>query len=65
MRLGQEARGLECRHDRRALVAAHGAGLVVEPIADPGLDQDPPRRRLDQQAVERLEQPVLGVDLVA
>ena len=57
--LGQEARRLERRHDRRALVAAHGPGLVVDPLADAGLDQDPPGRRLDQQAVQRLEQTVL------
>ena len=40
-------------------------GLVVEPIADPGLDEDAAGRRLDQEAVQRLEQAVLGVDLGA
>ena len=52
------------RHDPRAFVAAHRPGLVVDPVADPGLDQHAPRARLDQQAVECLEQPALVVDLV-
>ena len=42
-----------------AVVYAHRAGLVVDPLADPGLDQDATGRCLDQQAVERLEESVL------
>jgi hypothetical protein len=63
-RLGQEIRRLERRQDRRALVPAHGACLVVDAFADARLDQDAAGRRLDQEAVERLEQAVLGIDLV-
>ena len=62
--LGQEADGLEHGRDPRTLVAPHRPRLVVEPLADPGLDQRRDPRRLDQQAVERLEQPPLVVDLV-
>jgi len=62
-RPGIEARAAESRHDPQPLVAAHRTALVVDPFADPGLDQDSPGRRLDQQAVQRLEEPVLGVDL--
>src|SRR5207247_6046262 len=51
--------------DPRALVAAHRPGLVVEPVADPGLDEDATSGRFDQEAIERLEQTVLSVDLVA
>ena len=50
--------------DPWALVGAHRPGLLVEPIADAGLDEDATRGRLDQQAVERLEEAVLVVDLV-
>ena len=32
----------------RPLVAAHGPGLLVQPVADAGLDEDPTRGRLDQ-----------------
>ena len=60
---GIEARRAHRRHDRRALVLAHRAGLLVEPLPDPRLDQHAPGRRLDQQAVERLEQPPVLVEL--
>ena len=50
----------EGRQDRIARVAAHLPGLVAEPLADPGLDQDPTGRRLDEQAVERLAKPIVG-----
>jgi len=39
--------------------------VVVEPVADAGLDEDATCRRLDQQAVEGLEEAVLAVELVA
>src|SRR4051812_4045312 len=58
-----EAGGPEGRNDPGALVAAHVARLVVDPIADPGLDENAPARRLDEEAVQRLEQAVLVVDL--
>src|SRR4029079_6793707 len=48
----------------RSLVRAHRSRLLVDPLADAGLDQDPPRGVLDQQAVKGLEDPVIGVDLV-
>ena len=58
---GSKPAARERRHDRRALVAhASPVFFVVQPLADPRLDQDAPGRRLDQQAVERLEEaPVL------
>src|SRR5439155_9304382 len=59
-----EACVAERRQGRRPLVPAHRPRLLVDPLADPRLDEDPPGRRLDHQAVERLEEPVLGVDLV-
>ena len=59
-----EAGRLHRGHDRGALVAAHLPGLLGEPLADPGLDEHATRRRLDEQAVQRLEEPVLVVDLV-
>ena len=59
-----EARVLEGRDDPRPLGGAHRAGLLVEPLADAGLDEDATGGRLDQQAVERLEEAVLVVDLV-
>ena len=62
--LGREPGGLERGDDPRAFVGAHRPGLVVDPVADPRLDQHATRARLDQQAVERLEQPALVVDLV-
>ena len=40
------------------------AVALVHALADPGLDQDAPRRRLDQQAVERLGQRRVRVQLV-
>ncbi len=52
------------RHDRIALDLAHVAHLVRDPLADARLDEDAPGRRLDQEAVERLLEAVLGVDLV-
>ena len=63
-RLGQEPGRLQRGHDPRALVAAHRPGLVVDPLPDAGLDEDAPGRRLDEQAVERLEEAALVVDLV-
>ena len=48
----------------RALVGTHRPGLVVDPLADPGLDEDTPARRLDEQAVEGLEESMVVVDLV-
>jgi hypothetical protein len=63
-RLGIESRVTEGRGDRRALVAAHLADLVADPLADPGLDEDPAGRRLDEEAVQRLEEAMLLVDLV-
>ncbi len=50
--------------DPRSLVPAHRAGLLVDALADARLDEDPARRRLDEEAVQRLVQPVLGIDLV-
>ena len=41
-----------------------GAVVVVHPLADARLHQHPPGGRLDEQAVERLGQGVVGVDLV-
>ena len=61
---GIEARGPQRRHDRRTLVAAHLADLVGDALADPGLDEDAAGGRLDEEAVQRLEQAVLVVDLV-
>ena len=52
------------RHDRRSLVAAHLADLVADPLADPRLDEDATRRRLDQEAVECLQQAVVMIDLL-
>ena len=62
--LWHEADGLEHGRDPRTLIAPHRSRLVIEPLADPGLDHDATGRRLDQQAVERLEQPPLLVDFV-
>jgi hypothetical protein len=59
-----EAGLAERRDDRRTLVAAHRANLLGDALADAGLDEDAARRRLDEEAVERLQQPVLVVDLV-
>ena len=56
---------LEGGGDPRSLVATLRSGLVIEPFADPGFDETAPGRRLDQQAVERLEDPALVVDLIA
>ena len=63
-RRGLKAGGLECGDDPRPLVGADRPGLVVHPLADPGLDEDTPGRRLDEQAVQRLQEAVLLVDLV-
>ena len=60
---GIEARRAHRRHDRRAPVLAHRGGLVVEPLPDPRLDQHPARGRLDEQAVQPLEQPSAAVEL--
>src|SRR4029079_11482860 len=62
---GIETRCLQRGDDPRSLGAAHPAGLVVEAFADTGLDEDPAGRRLDQEAVQGLEEAALGVDLVA
>src|SRR4051794_38999700 len=43
-----ESRPLHRRHDRAAFVAAHLTHLVGDALPDPGLDQDAPRRGLDQ-----------------
>ena len=64
-RRGVEAGALQSRDDPRPLVSAHVAGLVVDTIADPRLDEDAPRRRLDQKAVQGLEEAILRIDLVA
>jgi hypothetical protein len=61
---GVEAGILERGHDPGAFVAPHRPVLVVEPVADPGLDQDATGRCLDQEAVQRLEEAVLGVQFV-
>ena len=61
---GVEAGRPERGHDPGTLHLAHVARLVVDPLTDTGLDQHPARGRLDEQAVERLEEPVLVVDLV-
>ena len=37
---------------------------LVEPLPDPRLHQDPAGRRLHEKAVQRLEEPVLVVELV-
>src|ERR1019366_4115291 len=59
-----ETRLPEGRQDRIARVAPHIPGLVAQSLADPGLDQDPTGGRLDEQAVERVPQPVVEGDLV-
>ena len=59
-----EAGPLERRDDRLAAEAPPRAPALVEPLADPRLHQDAAGRRLDQQAVERLEEAVLLVELV-
>ena len=58
-----EARRAHRRHDRLALVLAHRTRLVVEPLPDPRLDEHAPGGRLDHQAVERLEQAPVLVEL--
>jgi hypothetical protein len=62
-RRGVEAGSPEGRHDPRTVVGPHRPGLVVEPVADAGLDEHSPGRRLDEEAVERLEESVLAVQL--
>jgi hypothetical protein len=62
-RAGIEARGAQRAHDPRALIAPHRPALVVDPLADPGLDEDATRGGFDQEAVQRLEEPVLGIEL--
>ena len=57
-------RGPQSREDRRTLVAAHLARLVVDPLTNPRLDEDPPGGRLDEEAVQRLEQAMIGIDLI-
>ena len=59
-----EPGGCQRRHDPEALVAAHRTGLVVDPVADAGLDEHATRLRLDQEAVEGLEEAPLVVDLL-
>ena len=59
----REPGSLERRNDPRPLIPAHLAALVADPVAYPRFDQDAPGRRLDQQAVERLQQPPIGVYL--
>ena len=59
-----EAGSSQRRHDPRTLDVSHRARLVIDPLADPRLDEDASCRRLDQEAVERLEQPVLVIDLL-
>ena len=61
---GVEARVGHRRDDRLTLVAAHARDLVRDALADARLDEDAAGRRLDQQAVECLEQSMLVVDLV-
>jgi hypothetical protein len=62
---GIEAGLLQGRHDPRPIGRPHCPGLLVQPLADSGLDKDAATRCLDQEAVERLQEPVLGVDLLA
>ena len=58
-----ETRGLQRRQDPQPFVAAHGATLVADPLPYPRLHEHAPRRRLHEQAVERLQQAVILVDL--
>ena len=50
--------------DGLAAHAALGSMVLVHALADAGLDEDAPARRLDEQAVERLGERVVGVELV-
>ncbi len=59
-----EARPLERRDDRRTVEHSPCPTTLIEPFADPSLHEDAAGRRLDQQAVERLEQPTVRIDLV-
>ena len=63
-RVGVEAGGFERGQDPRPLVGAHRPALVADPVADAGLHERAPGRSLDQKAVQRLEQPVVVVDLL-
>ena len=62
-RVGVEARVAEARQDRLAGHSPLSAVVLVHALADAGLDQHAPGGRLDQQAVERLVERVVGVDL--
>ncbi len=59
-----EAGATQRGQDGLARVAAHRPVLLVDPLADARLHEDPTGRRLDDQAVEGLEEPMLAVDLV-
>ncbi len=63
-RIGIEAGRAQRRQDRLPPDASLLLVVVVHPFADTGLDEHPTRGRLHQQAVERLRQRVVGVDLV-
>ena len=63
-RVGLEAGRGHRRSDRRTLVAPHRSHLVAEPRADTRLDEHPAGRRLDDEAIQRLEEPVVVIDLV-
>ena len=59
-----EAGLAECRHDRVAGHAPLGAAMLVHALADARLHQDAAGRRLHEQAVERLGQRRVRVQLV-
>ena len=58
-----EPGGAQRRENGLALVPAHRPDLVAHPFPDPCLDEDASAGRLDEQAVERLEETVVLVDL--
>ena len=62
-RVGVEAGVAQRGQDRLAGHSPLCAVVLVHALADARLDQHAPGRRLDQQAVERLVQRVVGVDL--
>ena len=62
--IGLEARLAQGGQDSQSRDAALPDAPLVQPLADAGLDQDPTGWRLHEQAVERLGERVVGVQLV-